>query len=427
MLSALFAAATGAPAASLKEAIEYGLSHSAKVKGAEATRQSASLSRETAERAFLPNLDSSISTSAGGSNKDPGELKVPVYASSAELKLSQTIWDGGIRSLEADAARNADAVAAMNLQEARDQFIFELVSKYFEYSEAVVNLKSQEDQQKILERQERESNDAFRQGMRTKRDHMRLQAGVRRNELTLIASRDAMVNSVERLRLFIGSNPAEALTFEPISILEMVEKKVNAIAATPIEKTLPYQREVLLNQLDDINLAAERRRNIWPSVNLSAASGYQTQNFIGPGAEPIHGSDGLYWNASLGFKYTIWDWGTKNRNMMKIVLDQTVSKTSRALAMEELKLKLATNLRGLNQAVSSYKLNRDLLALEEESFSTIQRDFRQGLASYLEIVDATEKLQTSRVGVFQSYYGFQRLLWERHLYEGKIYEAYLAL
>ena len=415
------------PAASLKETIEYGLSHSAKVKGAEATRASAGLSSENAERAYLPNLDSSVSTSAGGSNRAPGELKVPVYASSAELKLSQTIWDGGIRSLQADAARSSEAVAAINLQEARDQFILELASKYLEYSESVVNLKSQEDQQKILERQERESNDAFRQGMRTKRDHMRLQAGVRRNELTLIASRDAMVNSVERLRLFIGSNPAEGLTFEPIAVLEVVDKKVGAVVAPPIEKTAPYQRDLLLSQIDEINLAEERRKSFWPSVDLSAATGYQAQNFIGPAAETIHANEGLYWSASLGFKYTIWDWGTKNRNLMKIVLDQTVSKTSRALALEDLKLKLTTNQRGLNQAVSSYKLNRDLLALEEESFSTIQRDFRQGLASYLEIVDATERLQTSRVGVFQSYYGYQRLLWERRFYEGKIYDAYLAL
>jgi outer membrane protein TolC len=436
---------TQASAMTLKEAIEHGLTHSPRMTGANAAKSSATITAELAGKTYLPILDSNLSTSVGGSDQkasqaDRPNLRDPTYSSQAGITLSQPIWDGGVRSLQNQTAKLTGSLGDMQFQETRDQFILDIVNSYFSLSQAVLELQAQETQHQLLEKQHRDSNDAFKQGLRLRRDHVRLQAEVRRSELTLIAAKSKVTQLGEDLgskigmsKGSVGSTETTTPKFEPLAIPErskiknQIGERVGKNAKTSFSRTYLARKQVFLDQQDELAITLERRQTLWPTIDLSASTGYQANSFIGPTAEPVDKNSGLFWSVQLGAKYTIWDWGQRSQNIARRLLEQASAKAVRQTSLTELEIKIKSLDRDLDEALKLLDMNLELESMESDSFAEVNRDYRLGKASYLEIVDATERKLSSRLLVVSSYFGWLRKTWDQKFYEGAVYEAFQNL
>lgn len=411
----------------LGDAIQYGLSHSPKLQSSRALRESAKLTKESAQASYYPRLESSLSSSIGGDSVSTGrKLSEPQYGSNFEVRLGETLWDGGTRSYESDIADLADRTAELVLSEDRDQYILDLVHLYVNYSEAVVTLNAQLEHQKILAKQERDSDEAMRQGLRANRDHVRIQTEVQRNEVSLITARNALAKAKDAILAHLGVDADEAIDLTPLEPKSNLDSAVLETGRLPVSKTAAYQRISLLNEQSERLVDHARQQSLWPSVEVTAATGYRAQDFVGPDKRSLHDNDSLYWTVGLGVKYTIWDWGTRSRDVSKAVAQKSSDVALRDLEIRSIETKLEANRRDQMQAAQNHKLSAKLMRLDEDSFAHIEKDFKQGKVSYLDIVDAAEKLLRSREGLARAYFNWLRGVWDRKFYEGTIYDASLA-
>ena len=72
---------------------------------------------------------------------------------------------------------------------------------------------------------------------------------------------------------------------------------------------------------------------------------------------------------------------------------------------------------------ASFNLNLQLLQLENESFGYVQSDYREGSASYLDLVTALSDLLDAKQRYYTAYYDVLGTLAIYRYYEGTLYET----
>lgn len=419
---------------SLKQVVLYGIDHSPRIQGIQATRDNARLNLQNAEARFLPRLDTYATASMNYTTSPEFGSSGPNDNRTAGLTLSQSLWDGGIRSLARDAAKSRVEVADLDYVQSRDQLIIDIVRAFYDFSEASLAIQSHLEHQKLLEKQARDMESAFRQGMLIKRDTVRMRTELQRQELVVIAAKDQADAAKERLYTLMGASATNAKFDFDFQTLVPQEKSTDLSAVLvaegsqlDIERTALASRHKFDEEAERFSLEAERRSKLWPTIDFNLGSSYRVNDNHVAHYPRTFSRDGVNWTASVGLKYTIWDWGIREREIATLVNDQKKSAAERGLARGELRQKIADIKRVLAQSEKNLRLNSELLKLEEESSATIFADFKQGRVSFLEVVDATKKLREAKLAHAKSYFDWQRKAWDFKYYAGGVFDVIQSL
>lgn len=437
-------AVQAAPAAfTLKQAIEYGIQHSPRMESSLASRESAKLDLANAEARYLPRLEADASagmryvTSPQFGDSGPNDDR------SAGLSITQNLWDGGIRSLARDAAQTRLKAAELDYVRNRDDLVLDIVKAFYDLSEATLAIQSNTEQKRMLERQSHDIDVAFRQGLRLKRDAVRMQTEIQRQEIAVIGSTDQASRAKERLLTLMGaasqlgdastnSNTGAVERFEFQTFLPQETSAFTAILVgketrLDVQNTTLAKRQKLDAEASNYALEGERRRRTWPSIDFNLGSNYRVNDSGGRDLPRTFTRDGVNWYASLGVRYTIWDWGIREREIASLVNEQKKATADRSLAIGEMQQKMADVKRVLTQSEKNLKLNSDLLKLEEEANAALVSDFKQGRVSYLEVVDATQKLRDAKLAHAKAYFDWQRSAWDFKYYAGGLFDVVQSL
>jgi outer membrane protein TolC len=410
----------------LKELVSYGLDHSPKFKAADLRKASASLKIEAAENDFFPVLYSSIGGEISAS-KPPRSLAKPSGSGAFSLGVSQTIWDGGIRSLNLEAERLNGAMESLEYQQTRDELGLEIVKAYLAACEAALDVSSLEIQSTYLSKQQAIMADAYRQGMRLKRDYIRMQTALQRHEIQLLQAKDLKEQAITNLFAKIGATrPTEGLQPKLLTPEKNLPKLWFSRQDDSIQptQTTDGKKDLITSQIDQNQLALARTKNVWPSFDLSVTSQYTPWTWRRDLdlSIPTTESEQTRWAVALSMRYVLWD-GGRSRNQLELAMKRSEeAKFGRISTSQDLEQKLRQLRMSLAQTERSHQLNVKLLDLEDAAYREVEADFRQGKTSFLDILDALQKLLETKRAHAMSYFGWLRFAWELEFYRGDLHE-----
>ena len=422
--------------ASLRDAIDHALKFSPKMATKHYALETAQLTHDNSRASYLPQLAASSLVGMAGqrfvATNSSDELIGPT--SKVDVRLSETIWDGGLRGFEVERSEIAIDIAQLNYLDARNQLILEITKAYFDFSEAADLHTAQKASLEISKKQFAQAEAFYKAGVTPRRDFLRSQAEVQRLQLNAAQSNDNAIRLSDVLRSLTGASVQDApeLAYVPMmpvaTIVAAVLGKAPSSPSTS-QDLIAVKRDRLQRAAADISLAMERRKTLWPTVDLSVGSSYGASDFVGakPPRKAFFEQDAVTWNVQLAVHYTLWDWGTARRNVEILANQQSLEKSERADVISHLLLQRASSLKAREFSAKNYELSQELLRLDEDAFKTIENDYRQGRASYVDVGDALEKLLESQTSASRTYFSHLRTTWESFFYEGVIYEKAMAL
>lgn len=380
------------------------------------------MQRKNAYSVFLPQLD--LSSQHGISDRNPQVAGNNKYVSQLGVTLSENLYDNGISFIKYDSAKITKTIAELSYANDRDKLALSIISQFLQYSLVVRLLEVQKAQYDIVNKQFKSISTLYEQGIKTRRDFLRFKSELRRSQINLqSANTQVETTKADLVKLIapteIIKNTEFSFNVEPVN-LELVK-------SVPKEK--PNLDNHWLFQIarlrsgvfsNDVSIA---RRSYWPQFFLNGDVSYASSSYWKTGSS-FADNDYTAWNALLTVKFNLWDWGIRNRNItiakdQKIQQEKTIeSSLNEFIASNE---KLMLNM-GLSH--NNFLTNQELLGLETESYAFLENEYRNGRATYLDLIIGLRDLLNAKIQLFSSYYSLRTLLFQYQYHEGKLYEFF---
>jgi len=398
----------------LKESIRYALEHSPALDSEAQRERIADLERANSVARFFPSLDV---TATHGLEKSSPRLPNDPWVSQLNLTLTENLYDNGQTITRNKIARLNHDIAALSLLRARHKLALDMVVEYYRYSSAQALAEVKQEQSTILKKQFDSVNSQYRQGLKTKRDFLRLKSQAQRAEIDL---QDALIevdrSRVELARL-MGLPSKEEATFKTVLVAELPQ-------GTP-EKGPELERGF------DVRIAAARRsiapeevslaeRKFWPEVFLTTGVAYDTTNYLGAGSPR---TETYNWNALLALKYNLLDWGQRSRDVEKARRNALISDNELSLARQSADAEIRKLMLDLKQRTNNFRAAKNLLEVEEDNFNLLKRDHEAGKVTSYDLILNLNDLLGARVLFYRAQYGLAEGLARYHYYDGNLYET----
>lgn len=406
----------------LPRLIELAEQYSPNIQKAQADLTVARLEYSIAGKQWLPSLDLTLQN---GHGVDGADLAKPSqWAQNLNLKLTENLYDNGKSLTKFQIAKSANSRAQIEFELARDQQLLNVTNAFYDWSSSTHLREILESKRDLLKRQYAVLETLYKHGIKTKRDVLRIETEVRKNEIDLInADNDTDLN-FQKLSSAAGV-PREELEKEEIESEEpkpFVKTESNAETLNPRNhrqaKVFEFnRREAQLNtQL--------QRREYLPQVFASGSFGYSNLYYMYRGNPAGWDDNHLWgWTALLTIQYNIWDFGIRREQLeiAKVREKQVTDKTEQQLLDLGNDLRNVTNqLRALRENV---RMTRELLVLEQQSYSILEAEYRNGRAQYLDLILNLNSLIDARSKFNASYYGLKKQQALYSFHQGELYET----
>jgi outer membrane protein len=400
---------------SLKEAVDYAVSHSPGLGTAQTQADISELQRKIVLTQFFPSVD--FSATHGFEHNIPALTTTDPLYSSVGLTAKETLYDNGISILQYGQSKVNRDYAFLNADRSRDQLSLAVSNDFYAFSLAQQNRDISAEQLKALEKQFLAVSDMYQQGFKTRADFLRLKTQVQRGKIDLIAAETALTNSVIELRKSVASSrrDADLLQFTAIDPQD-VPIDVPSTDVEP-EKTYEYRLAEIQAKSTAVNIDIAKR-NYYPQVNLSGGGAWSYAGYIGtPG--PAAGNTG--WNLLLSVNYNIFDWGLRRNQVELSEAQQLVQENSVVTARITSKAALDTIMQNLKQLKSDYDLSKELLQLEKENYALIKQNYTEGKVQYLDLISSLEDLFSAKQAFVSAAFGLAQNVAQYRYYEGTLY------
>jgi outer membrane protein TolC len=415
----------------LKGAIQYALEHSPSFDIAKRTQAIRELEYKSAVAKFLPSLDFSTTNGlqnnisiASGNGTDTLLASNPAspWYSTLSLGLSENLYDNGVSVTQLGVANLNRELAQLGWQKARDGLVLDVASEFYRYSLASVLLEVKTRQQALLEKQFKMLTGQYQQGFKTRSDYLRLKTQVQRAEIDQLAAQGSVKRSEANLLKLLGSEEGDSPSFEPLKATQdAVGGVVFATAQPAIENVYDFRIKKTQEEINDSAVSLVRR-NFWPQVSVSSGISYVNQNYVNSDTAFSAGHQ-LSWNALLSIQYNIWDWGTRRRDVEIAGFKRDIQGDTLSQGLLDIRAQIAGLMADTARISSGYKLTRELLSAEEESNHDVETRYREGKATYLDLVTELNNLLDARVQFFTSYFDALTVTARYQYFEGKLYES----
>lgn len=415
----------------LKQALEFALANSPALAASQKNSETRFLQYRNSIAAFLPSLD--FDSALGPQGPKVGSKLV---GSQLNLTLSETFYDNHTSIIRFGVADRNREMGQIEFHKARDQMAVQVAQAFYEFSNATAQLEVRESQNQILIREFDSASVKYRQGLKTRRDFIRLQTQKQRSELDVISARNAVARSVMELRRVLGAPPESALDFQPIDS-DLAKRERPAIPSMPAKLDQTYEQSLakLQREVNESEVSLANRR-YWPEISLAGQVTYQKYDFVndwfdtagGPVNASTAGLDTNPWNWSvlLNLKYNLWDWRTRRRDVEIARLQTDARSDSIRGDLLATETRIRNTHLDLQRLSKSFSLNQQLLKVEQESYSMLESDYREGRVQYLDLITALTSLIDARSRLYSSYFELLSLLASYRYFERSAYESLVS-
>jgi outer membrane protein len=356
----------------------------------------------------------------------PVRTSTDPWASGLSVALTEKLFDNwtsvdrlGLTAFEVELAHAARL-------RTRDALILEVASEFLRYSSAQRFLEVRNQQLASLKKQFNTVMSSYRQGLTAKRDFIRFKSLAQRSEIGVLDAQDQLIKSRIALGRFLGApfGTGQALEFQAVSDQE-VQTLLRFEAPPPVlDKTHEFRLSSIQKKVDEKKLTISERQKL-PEVSVTGAVNYANSSFVNS-TQPFSANSVWSWNATLGVSYNIWDFGIKNRAVAIARRALDIADEQRRKELLATQNRIEDSIQDFERARSSVELSRELLGLEQESHGSMEREYRQGRASYLDLSTSFDNLLDAQLRYYASSFQLLAARLAMHYFNGTIYDTFVA-
>lgn len=368
--------------------------------------QTSTYQRENNFAGFFPTLD--LTTTLGQKQEDPRFTGTTNDYGNITLGVTEVLYDNGATWTKYDIAKRTEERLRLDYEHVRDQTLLQVTKSYLDWSQSLQAQDLDGAKRKILRRQFDFVESQYRQGIKSRRDVLRLESELRRVQLDqLHRDTEIKINRAKLIALLgITEEAFDAELFRGEDVGALDEPAENT--DTPIK--LSDHRRLKILRLKEAEAGLNIRlaqRDFWPRLELRADANYTNDQFLQPGRR-FDTNYAAYWQALAVVSWTIFDFGVRSRNIqIERIKTDTVKQKNRQEEYD-LEVQLQQVWRTLVELKEALTMTHELMTLERQNYNALENDYRNGRAGYLDLIGGINFYIDARTRFMNSYYDLRR-------------------
>lgn len=382
--------------------------------------EQAELELKNARSQFLPWV--SLESNLGPTGSDPSEpdKQTNIWTSNAILKATEKLYDNGESITNYKRALNTVEQKRIEFELERDAHFLKLAGTFYDWSSAWQDRRISENKRDLLRRQFNILEAQYKQGLKTKRDVLRIETEVRRLQIDLLRKDNELEVLIQRLCAQAGIDPE---TLKQAGI-ETEEARIDApipMGPWPELKVADHRRAKIFERRSrDAELQSRlKERSYLPQVFLTGEVSAGYYNFY---EANTFNTDFWGWSTMLTLKYTLWDWGTQSRDLQIARINERHVKADNEQEALDLNIELRDVWLKLREYAESAKMTKELLTLEQQSYNILEAEYRNGRTTYLDLITNLNSLIDARSRYASNFFSLKKQQATYAYHKGTLYE-----
>ncbi|MGE0527906.1 MAG: TolC family protein [Bdellovibrionales bacterium] len=409
-------------ATALAQLIGLAERHSPAMAAARNALEIAEFEKENSFYRFFPALD--LEAKHGLLQTAP-ELRSSPWHSEMNLILTEHLYDPDNNATPTKYRlmdRRLERVRLESIYQ-RDETALKIVQAYLDWSASLQQREIDENKSDLLRRQYNVLEVQYKQGIKTKRDVLRIETEIKKLEMDVLRRDSEVALSFQKLATVVGVSP-QVLEAEKIEGEEANTRR-RAVGAEPKELSLEDHVKSRIAALKAQEADFESQiveRNYWPRLSLQGEVKYNNHDYMGTGNRWSQ-ADGWSYGLFLVLRYNLWDFGIRRRDVqIARIRERNVADDNRKVLLD-----LGSELREVFLRLREFRANlansRELLILEQQSYTILNTEYRNGRASYLDLITNLNSLIDARSKFMASYFGLMKQQMVYAFHRGELYEV----
>lgn len=380
----------------------------------------AEMELKNAKYAMFPHLN--LETKHGLYDSDPETRSTP-WTSELNLSLRQVFWDEDNWSNFSRYKKEKVKWERVKMESEfqRDEQLLKVAQAYLDWSLSLELREIDENKRDLLRRQFNVLEAQYKQGLKTKRDVLRIETEIKRLEIDILRRDNEVDLNFQKLASHTGLDKS---TLDSYDIEGEEAKPFGVLKSEATELKLPDHIRSKIFHLKEEEARYETQlaeRKFWPRLTLENEIKYNNHDYIDM---PTTWNQTEKWEYTtmLILRYSLWDWGTKKREWQIARVREKTVQAENDQSLLDLSVELRDVFLKLREFRENVRATRELLVLEQQSYSILEAEYRNGRAAYLDLITNLNSLIDARSKFMDSYFGFKRQQMIYSFHKGSLYE-----
>jgi outer membrane protein len=391
----------------LQTCIDYALANNIQIKQSEATRLSSEVDSKLAKAALLPSLSASIGQNLNNYPFPTGNENSVSASGSYGLNASWTVFDGGSRSTGIKQADLNQQIAALDLEESRDNIKLAIIQNYLQILYADEAIKTYETAVELSKAQLESNRIKLEIGSVAKSDVSQWESQYASDKYNLVNAHATLDNYKLKLKQLLELDQLDTMN---IVISRPAEDDV--LSLIPDKQTIFLTAMNVMPQIRSSQLATEyaqlgvtkAKSGYYPTVSLQASSG--TGNLYNNSSSAFATQLKNNWNNMIGLSVNIpiFSNRTVKSAVEKADIGVESSKLNEISIRKELYSEIETAYLNAVTAQSQYMAAEEKVKYGQESYDVLNEQFVLGLKNTLELLTGKNVLIGAQQELLQAKY-----------------------
>ena len=388
--------------ATLQQCIQYALDHQPSVKQAQLQEEIVNYNIRSRLADWYPQIGGNYSVQHNFQRSTSffNGVATPVgvkNTSTAQVYLDQTIFNRDV--LFANRTQTDVRLAARQSTAAEKIDITVNVSKaYYDILTTEQQIKVADENIARLQKSLEDAYYRYQSGVADKTDYKRAQIALNNTKATRQINEAALTAKMENLKNYLGY-PVEA----PLSVVYdslAMENEVgfDTLQRPDFSKRIEYQQLVTQRHLQEANILYQRDAFL---PNVSATAVYNL-NYLNNNFGKLYGAN--YPNSFIGLTagIPIFQGGKRKANVKSAQLTVTQIDWEMRNLENAINSQYATALSNYKGSLANYLASKENVGLAREVYDVINLQYKAGVKTYLEVINAEADLRTSQINYFNA-------------------------
>jgi outer membrane protein TolC len=393
--------------AELHQVVQSAYRQAWELENAQYLKQNSEANYSTKRYSFLPTLSFSTTHGFQGARPATDSDKKSEYSIDAKANLLS------LNQLDDLAiSRAGKELQDKRYEEQKNQFCFESLNVYLNYLLEKKRSHNLDNIENLLEDQFEVTSGEYKQGIKPRKDYLRLRAELKGVQLDQTQQLIVLKNAEDLLRNRIKDDFSR-FSYEPSSLtIPDLYKNDEEVKVSLKEETFNKELDLLSTQRKKIN------HTVWPQLNLGAQYKVSDSNYWkGSSFDP---QSNQYWSVTLGLTYVLWDWGTERRSRESDIRSNRVRENEVYQEIRTARMNYDLSREKIRVARKVYAQRAQVLSDERESYNIISRDYREGKITFLDYVSSLRSYTSAELSVFQALIDLNKAYYESLLQKGQL-------
>jgi outer membrane protein len=389
-------------AATLPQCIQYALGHQPSVKQAQLQEEIVAYTIRSRLADWYPQIGGTYSlqhnfqrttsffngvpTPVGVKNTSTGQLYLDQTLFNRDVLLAnRTQGDVRLQASQSTAAEKIDITA--NVSKA----YYDIITTQQQIKVATENIARL---QKSLE----DAYYRYQSGVTDKTDYKRAQISLNNTRATKQVNEAALKAKVENLKNFMGYPAGAPLTIVYDSLQMEREVSFDTLQQPDFSRRIEYQQLLTQKHLQQANVLYQRNSFL---PNVSATAVYNL-NYLNNNFGKLYGVN--FPNSFIGLTagVPIFQGGKRRANVRSAQLSVLQIDLELTNLENEMNSQYATALSNYKGSLANYGASKENVSLAQEVYDVINLQYKAGIKTYLEVINAETDLHTSQINYFNA-------------------------